>query len=228
MFVHFVEQGVNDPMNPDNTQPAGTRRQQQKAETRLLILTSARKLFEELGYERTTIRAVANHAGVGLGTIFVHFPDKAALLAAALHDNLEAAITQALETVPSGAGVCEQLLHIAALLYAHYSKNPELGRILIKNILFISVSSRRPMDELETRFFTMASQLITDGKATGEIRPDIDSYLAAESFFAHYFCVLLMELSETDFDPKRALDRLRSFLDLTLRGIGAETNRPPF
>jgi AcrR family transcriptional regulator len=214
------------PMSPNPSQTTGTRRQQQKAETRLLILNSARTLFEKTGYERTTIRTVASHAGVGLGTIFTHFPDKAALLAAALHDNLETAITQALNTVPHEAGVREQLIHIASALYTHYGKNPELGRILIKNILFVTGPSRQAMDEMETRFFTMASQLISDGKTTGEIRDDADSDLAAENFFAHYIYVLLMELSKPVFDPRFATERLQLFLNQTFIGIDASAGAP--
>ena len=65
-------------------QPKGTRRQVQKAETRALILESARTLFSTQEYDRVTIRGVATHAGIGLGTIYKHFPNKLSLLAAAL------------------------------------------------------------------------------------------------------------------------------------------------
>jgi AcrR family transcriptional regulator len=47
-------------------------------------------LFAEKGYEKTTMRALAEHAGIGLGTIFKHYPDKPPILAAAFEDDLNA------------------------------------------------------------------------------------------------------------------------------------------
>jgi AcrR family transcriptional regulator len=77
-----------------------TRRDQQKAETRTLILTAAKALFVEKNYENTTIRAIAKQAGVAVGTVFVHFPDKSALLAAALYEDIEQVLVEAFATIP--------------------------------------------------------------------------------------------------------------------------------
>ena len=63
-------------MTPEKN-PTGTRRAAQKARTRELILESATELFDKLGYDKTTIRAVAKGAGVGLGTVMSHFPGQA-------------------------------------------------------------------------------------------------------------------------------------------------------
>jgi AcrR family transcriptional regulator len=47
-------------------------------------VAAARALFAELGFERTTVRAVATRAGVDVALIYHHFGSKDALLAAAL------------------------------------------------------------------------------------------------------------------------------------------------
>lgn len=52
------------------------------AETRRRIAAAAAELHETLGPARTTISAVAEHAGVGRPTVYRHFPTEADLLAA--------------------------------------------------------------------------------------------------------------------------------------------------
>jgi len=48
-----------------------------RAATRRAVLSSARTLFVENGYTRTTVDDIARHAGISKGGIYFHFPDKA-------------------------------------------------------------------------------------------------------------------------------------------------------
>src|SRR5213596_1292513 len=59
-----------------------SRRAESQAETRLRITESAVALHGTLGPARTTMSAVAEHAGVRRSTLYRHFPDEAALFAA--------------------------------------------------------------------------------------------------------------------------------------------------
>jgi len=56
-----------------------TRRAELEAQTRLRITESAAALHEQLGPVRTTISAIAEHAGVRRSTVYRHFPDEEAL-----------------------------------------------------------------------------------------------------------------------------------------------------
>ena len=77
-----------------------TTRQQKKAATRHRVLAAARSLFELHGYEGTKMRTVAAEAGVAAGTIFTHFPDKGALLIAAILEDLAETDRRIAETLP--------------------------------------------------------------------------------------------------------------------------------
>ncbi len=55
-------------------------RQQNKTETRRLLLRSGLELFVEQGYEKTRAAEIAQKAGVAVGTLYLHFGDKAGLL----------------------------------------------------------------------------------------------------------------------------------------------------
>jgi AcrR family transcriptional regulator len=54
--------------------------------TRRRILAAAETLFTRRGYEPTGMANVAERAGIGVGTLYHHFPDKRALLLALIDD----------------------------------------------------------------------------------------------------------------------------------------------
>ncbi|MGW4797422.1 TetR family transcriptional regulator [Nonomuraea sp. NPDC004297] len=62
-------------------EPPRRTRAQQRRDTEARILSAARETFSELGYERTTIRAVAAAAGVRAGLVMHYFGSKEKLFA---------------------------------------------------------------------------------------------------------------------------------------------------
>ncbi len=63
---------------------APTRRQQQAAETRALVLEAATALFAERGWAATGMREIATRAGVAVQTVYGGFASKGDVLLAAL------------------------------------------------------------------------------------------------------------------------------------------------
>src|SRR5882724_3131030 len=49
-------------------------------QTRTLILETALRLFRERGYDRTTMRAIADEAGVSVGNAYYYFSSKEHLI----------------------------------------------------------------------------------------------------------------------------------------------------
>jgi AcrR family transcriptional regulator len=58
------------------------RRAQRQAETRARIARATLELHETVGPSLTTIRAIAERAGVGRPTVYSHFPDELSLFKA--------------------------------------------------------------------------------------------------------------------------------------------------
>jgi AcrR family transcriptional regulator len=56
------------------------RRREQARQTRALVLDAAQGLFEERGYEGTSIAAIAERAGVSVESVYGHFGSKRGLL----------------------------------------------------------------------------------------------------------------------------------------------------
>lgn len=62
---------------------SGVPREERRRRTEAVILDAARELFAETGFERTTIRAVAAHAGVDPALVMQYYGNKEGLFTAA-------------------------------------------------------------------------------------------------------------------------------------------------
>jgi AcrR family transcriptional regulator len=83
------------------------------ARNRVKILFSARQLFEERGLANVSMDDIAIHAGVGKGTLFRRFGDRASLAHALLHDTeveFQEAIIRGAPPLGPGAPPCERII----------------------------------------------------------------------------------------------------------------------
>jgi AcrR family transcriptional regulator len=72
-IVHFICTEIKDMAIAD-------RKAKEKEDLKALILKAAKKLFVEKGVEQTTIRSIANAIEYSVGTVYVYFKDKNAIL----------------------------------------------------------------------------------------------------------------------------------------------------
>lgn len=168
-------------------------RVEQREETRAQLLRAARAAFTEGGFEGTTIRAIARRAGVASGTVFVHFPDKHALLAAVFQEGLGAVLDDAWRTLPRRP-LKKQLLHLAARLFAHYAEQPALARVIVKESLFMTGESGAALDAQRFAFLSKVAALLDEARARGEWTAPIEVADAARLFFSLYFSTLVAGL----------------------------------
>ncbi len=182
-------------------------RAEQKAATRQRILDVAHAAFQARGYDATTLQVVADGAGVAVGTVVAHFPDKPALVAAAFHADIDAAVARAWRT-PEHPDLVERLVGIAGELYAFYATNHPLYRRMFQESLFFGPGPLR--DQLDA--FTEA--------VAGEVacrRPDLPAVIAAHGFFADYLYVLIGGFAGAIPTVEAQCAVLRGLLDLRLR-----------
>jgi AcrR family transcriptional regulator len=99
------------------------------ARNRQRILVAAQKLFTRDGVAATTMDAIALEAGVGKGTLFRRFGDRASL-ALALLESSERDFQESFIRGPSplgpGAPPCERLIAFGRALLSHFATHGEL------------------------------------------------------------------------------------------------------
>lgn len=107
--------------------PTVGRRERKKAATRQAIADAALELFLEHGYERVSVRDVAEKADVSTTTLFAHFPGKEALVFDR-EAEVEAALTAAVRERPPGQDVVEALRAHALTSWTRMASDPRRDR----------------------------------------------------------------------------------------------------
>jgi len=200
-------------MKPDmQTEPAKpNRRDLQKEETRRLILQSAYALFQQHGYEATTMRQLAAHCGVGLGTLFKHFPDKPAILVATFEDDIGTALTSAFNSLPK-KNLHKQLRHVLSGIYSYYAKNQAFSQVLVKESLFLTGAAGQIIHAQTMAFLEQISALFAAAAHRDEIAPITDPMEVTLSFWSFYLLGLTVGLRETSFDVASQVDLVSTLL----------------
>lgn len=133
------------------------------------LVAAARELFATTGVDATT-REIADRAGVGMGTLFRRFPQRADLIAAVFHGEMdacaEAAASLAAAYPPSEA--LEKWMQV----YAEFiSTKRGLAKALSSgDPVFIGLFAR-----FDQRLRPAARKLYEAAAATGKVRPDMDA-----------------------------------------------------
>ena len=99
------------------------------ARNRLLILEAAERLIEEHGVERVSMDAIAAEAGVGKGTVFRRFGDRASLMHSLLDERereLQEELIRGAPPLGPGAPPAERLVAFGQRLAEHLEATGDL------------------------------------------------------------------------------------------------------
>jgi AcrR family transcriptional regulator len=150
-------------------------RQSRKQATRERVLAAASDLFQEIGYDETTIRMVAERAAVSVGSVFTTFSGKAEILSRAMEARLDSLFGELDHVVPNLRGsTVDRLRSIMAALYGFETRRLRLF------VAYIGASySWSPGDGViplgrNARLLAMIGGILVGGIERGEVRADAD------------------------------------------------------
>lgn len=162
-------------------------RDDQKAATRERVLEAARDLFNDVGYEETTIRAIAERAGVSVGSVFTTFASKAEVLSHVMTHRLDELYAEFDRVIPFLRGsTADRLCSIFAI---HYEFETRRAKLFLAHI----AASYNPNNDpgvtpygRNPRLTQMLLDVLEDGQRKGEVRPDLDLALIVDTLKASY------------------------------------------
>jgi len=134
------------------------------------LLSAAVAAFTEHGADDVSLEEIARRAGVGIGTLYRHFPTRQALLEAVYRDQVEALRTRADEFAKSDAplqALAEWLRALAAFSSTKQSLTSALLATLGKDSDLMSVCSKVICEA--------ADELLARAKKAGVVRADADA-----------------------------------------------------
>jgi TetR/AcrR family transcriptional regulator, fatty acid metabolism regulator protein len=140
---------------------------------RTLILEAAVRVFARKGYHAARVGDIAAEAGVAHGLLYHYFASKEDLLETICRDTWSE-LLEALEQVeqdvrPAG----EQLRQVAAILLRSWRRDPDLVRVLVREVARSAQLGGR-VDEIE-KAFAVLERIIERGQRDGELRRDVDA-----------------------------------------------------
>jgi TetR/AcrR family transcriptional regulator, cholesterol catabolism regulator len=198
--------------------PVG-RRERKKQEVQARIRDAAHALFQEKGYEATTVEEIAERADVAKGTFFNYYPRKDALLQALAEDMLDQLDAQ-LGPPEAWAGTArEQLLRFFLAIGEFVRCDPELSKTMMVETMR-SLWMRTEPDPVEEEFRRIVRTALVRAAAPGELRPGADVEAAARLLEAAFHATTVEWLR--DGTPEGVLQAaLTAQFDIIFRGLGA-------
>lgn len=194
------------------------RKEREKEEMRRRILESAKKLFLDLGYEKTSIRGIAEDIEYSPATIYLYFKDKNELLFA-LHQEAFVEFAKTFEAVAPIADPFERLIMLGREYLAFAFANPELYELM-----FLLTA---PMETLEIRedvwedgkgVYMALEALIAQCQAAGHFKgADVSELSMMIWATVHGLVTIYLRKRCTMFDEIERDTRIQGGLDSLIR-----------
>lgn len=164
-----------------------TLRKAKKEATRTRVIEASRELFEEVGYQETPVRAIAQRAAVSVGGVFTTFEGKAGILAHIVAEQRAQLIDEIAAKSPSLPGTTEERLK-AVIAMAHRSEFPRLRTVTA--YIGASYGWSKTLEEdhraLHRKLAETLLSILTDGVKAGEIDRNADLEMLLEMISSVY------------------------------------------
>ncbi len=105
-----------------------------KTQMRAQVLEAAQQLFQEQGYQETSLGDVAAAVGVGRTTLYEYFSDKDDLLATLVEETLPAQVDAMVGSIPEGLSARDRFVTLAVKMVEFVVNDPTLGLLLHRDI----------------------------------------------------------------------------------------------
>ena len=205
---------------PTETPIKLTRRALAKQRTRERVLSAARRLFIERGYEGATIRDIAQAAGMSTGAVFASFSDKSELFDEILTADYEVIYAQMKQAGVNAQTVEEGVIGMFAVAYGfHVEQLPLLQASIAVSWTRSESAERRNRSHLK-HIFALLNGVLTRGVERGELKKGADVKLLAEIIWDVYVANYRRAIFDA-WTVEALLTRLSDQLKVILAGARA-------
>jgi AcrR family transcriptional regulator len=197
-----------------------TLREQNKSDKLKRIQEAARYLFGTQGFDATSTREIAAHAGVGLATLFLYAKDKRDLLFLAGNDDLARLTEVAFAKVDHSAPLLEQLSDCFRHFFEFYAQDRSFFRDLLRELTFYT-SGQQSERFQATRQATIGcvEGIIREARRRGKVRCASSDVAIADVIFYIFAADVRRWLGREKASIHSGLEHLRTLLTVVLGGL---------
>ena len=186
-----------------------------KQERESEIVQAARDVFASDGYDKTSIDQIAERVGIGKGTVYLHFPNKEAILCAVMRRGTQDVVERCRKQTAAESTAVARLRAVLEVLTEHRdSHHDRLMRAIHSELPAFLVQKEKAaaISELSD----LITSFIKQGQEEGVLQPDIDPRMGALAMLALVF------VCPTHIDPVPK-DKLFGWINqLYFHGISKE------
>ncbi len=197
-------------------------RERHKIDKLQRITSATQELFGRLGYDGTTLREIADQAGIALGTLALYAKDKRDLILLLFNKNIPLLMAAGKAKISPDKTVEENMLAFFEPFYRAYAKDLTLYRVILNHGQLADLAAGIHTQQfLRIRVALLASlaEIIRNGQAKGECNVDGDAEFQARAFYYMYFSAVRLWIYQPQPKVKAGLAELKALFTLQVRGI---------
>ena len=181
------------------------------------ILTAAEKIFVELGYEGATIRKIADAVGLSSTALYMHFPDKGAIL----HEicrNAFARLREGQQAIIGSSAPPEQRLRHLLQAYIDFGfENPNAYRLIYMTRPEEAQHAQSAAQEAGLELFRAFEIVVEEAEAKGLLRSG--AHVTARTLWAGVHGVVSLMITKPYFDWPTRETFSAAMLDALFAGL---------
>jgi TetR/AcrR family fatty acid metabolism transcriptional regulator len=158
-----------------------TERSSGAEEKRRLILDAAVRVFARKGFHTSRVGDIAEEAGVAHGLLYHYFSSKDEVLETVFRENWSVLLDRIHAVERTEGTARDQLRHVAAILLRTWLHEPDVVRVLVREIAR-SPEVQERIGELVKPIGAIA-RIIERGRDSGEFRGELDPAFASVVFY---------------------------------------------
>ena len=146
------------------------------------ILEADVRAFARKGYHACRVAEIAEEAGVAYGLVYHYFGSKEEILQTIFRDTWTQMLARIAEVEAEGGPAGEQVRKVTALLLRTWRRDPDLVRVLVREVTRSPEQLQQQIDEIG-HGYEAVERIVRRGQESGEFRRDIEPQLAATIFY---------------------------------------------
>jgi AcrR family transcriptional regulator len=146
------------------------------------ILDAATRIFQERGYEATTIQAIADDVGILKGSLYYYIDKKEDLLFQ-IFEGVHQGLAKSLEQIDANDDVLDQIRAFIAAHVQFIAENLSATRVFLHDFDALSKARRKKIVGERDAYESRLRELLEDARKAGALRKDVNIDLALLAIF---------------------------------------------
>jgi len=175
-----------------------TNRDKQALKTKRKLITSARQIFLQNGFDKTTITQIAKHAQMGYGTAYVYFKNKHKLFIAIMEEIMQQFFQVAeQEFRPTTAEEAKSQIKDQVRGYLTLAIENKSMMKVVKEAIGSSETIQLEWNNIQDKFIKGITSDIQHSQNKQLVSHDFDPYITAKSWY-HMNEIFMWQLVDTN------------------------------